>query len=128
MTCDARPLMPPMVPSDLPELPALARVAECLRYTLLEIEYALSPCGELRGVVKLLVRATLVLGLLLPCVGIVLAGLGVVAMVLEVIAGTIEAVLWHVLMCCVLAVAILVVGGCFLGLAWAMLGGGRHRR
>lgn len=123
LTCDTRPLASPTLPPDLPELAALPRVVECLRYSLLDAEYALSPYGELRGVAKLALRAALVAGLLLLGLGLLLTGVALVAAVLEVIASRIETLLWHVLLCGLLALAIALVGAGLLGLVWTMLRG-----
>ena len=57
-------------------------MAECLRHFLLELERALAPAGELRAITK----------------------------VAEVAAGRLEAVLWHLLMAVILALATVVVG------------------
>ena len=101
---------PPELPVDLPSLSALSRVVECLRYFLLELERALAPAGELRALTKVAARWVFVLGLVLFCCGIVLSLLAAVLAVAEVAAGRLEALLWHLFMTVLLALATVVVG------------------
>ena len=116
---------PPELPADLPSLSALARVVECLRYFLLELERALAPAGELRALAKVAVRWLFVLGLLLSCAGMVLSLLAGVLAVAEMAAGRLEAVLWHLFVAVVLALGTVVVGA-MLWVALMKLGRGRR--
>ena len=116
---------PPVLPADLPSLSALARVVECLRYFLLELERALAPGGELRALSKVAARWVFVLGLVLFSAGMVLSLLAGVLAVAEVAAGRLEAVLWHLFMAVLLALATVVVGGILWGALWK-IARGRH--
>ena len=116
---------PPELPADLPSLSALSRVVECLRYFLLKLERALAPAGELRALTKMAARWVFVLGMLLFCCGLVLSLLAGVLAVAEVAAGRLEAVLWHIFMAVVLALATVVVGA-MLWVALIRIAQGRH--
>ena len=116
---------PPELPADLPSLSALACVVECLRYFLLELERALAPAGELRALTKVAARWVFVLGLVLFCAGLVLSLLVGVLAVAEVAAGRLEAVLWHLFMAVVLALATVVVGAVLWVVLWKIARGRR---
>ena len=58
-----QPLEEPAVDPELPDLPALERSAEVLRYQTLRAEYSLSPGGRLRAWVKLMLILFVVFGL-----------------------------------------------------------------
>jgi len=57
------PIPEPEVDSDLPNLPALQRSAEVLRYKILQLEHAVSPEGGLRGWLRLNVLLSLLIGI-----------------------------------------------------------------
>ena len=106
-SAEASPLPEPTLPMDLPDLSALARAYECVRFYLLDIEYALSPKGELRALMKVAVRITVLLSFLLLCSAAVLGCLAVVLGVLDVIAGHIQSIAYHLFMAAVWLVALL---------------------
>ena len=56
-----KPLLPPEVDPNLPDLPSVQRVAEVFRYNLLQLEYALSSGGGLREYIKFNLRVALTL-------------------------------------------------------------------
>ena len=118
---------PPALPADLPELSGIARIVECLRYFLLKLEWALAPGGELRALSKAAARVVFTLGLLLVCAGTVLSLLAGVLAVAEVAAGRLEAVLWHLFMAVLLALATVVVGGLLWGVLRTLVRGTRQR-
>lgn len=72
------PPAPPRLDPNLPDLPALTRIAETLRYSILELEQAVSPNGGLRAWVQLNVLVALVLAvpafLVIPVVTLILSG------------------------------------------------------
>lgn len=57
------PVPKPEVDPDLPQLPAIQRSAEVLRYKMLQLEFAISPEGGLRGWLKLNVLLALLIGI-----------------------------------------------------------------
>ena len=116
---------PPELPADLPSLSALSRVVECLRYFLLELERALAPAGELRALTKVAARWVFVLGLGFCCAGLVLSLLAGVLAVAEVAAGRLEAVLWHLFMAVILALATVVVAAMLWAALWKIARGRR---
>ena len=72
------PPAPPSVDPKLTDLPAISRVAEALRYSILDLEQAISPSGGLRAWVQLNVLVALVLAvpafLVIPVVTLILSG------------------------------------------------------
>ncbi len=57
------PVPKPEVDPELPQLPAIQRSAEVLRYKMLQLEFAVSPEGGLRGWLKLNVLLALLIGI-----------------------------------------------------------------
>lgn len=72
------PPAPPYLDPNLTELPAITRIAESLRYSILDLEQAISPNGSLRAWVQLNVLVALVLAvpafLVVPIVTLILSG------------------------------------------------------
>ena len=73
--------VPPALPDldpNLAELPAITRVAETLRYSILDLEQAISPNGGLRAWVQLNMLVALVLAVpaffVIPIVTLILSG------------------------------------------------------
>jgi hypothetical protein len=69
---------PPIIDPNLPNLPALHRISESLRYSILDIERSISPNGGLRAWAQLNVLMALVLGipalLIIPVITYILSG------------------------------------------------------
>lgn len=72
------PPHPPRIDPDLASLPALSRVTEALRYSILDFERAISPNGGLRAWAQLNLLAALVLAiptlLVVPVITLLLSG------------------------------------------------------
>jgi hypothetical protein len=75
------PVPPPEVDPQLTALPLIQRSAEVLRYKILQLEYAVSPEGALRGWFKLNVLLFLLIGipavLFVPVITLILGSLAV---------------------------------------------------
>ena len=59
----AKPIQPPVVDPQLTQHAPIERAAEVVRYSIARAEYWLSPGGTLRGVLRLCIRAALLIGL-----------------------------------------------------------------
>jgi hypothetical protein len=88
-------LLLPVITGDLAKLPALERSAEVLRYSVLRIEYWLSPHGLLRGILRLSLTLALLLGLptliVGPVVLVLLEGVAAAAALLAATAANLAA-------------------------------------
>lgn len=60
---DPHPLEIPQVDPDLPELPAVPRITEVLRYSIAKLEYSLSSGGHLRAWLKLNLLVSVVMAI-----------------------------------------------------------------
>lgn len=93
LTTSALPV--PVITGDLAKLPALERSAEVLRYSVLRIEYWLSPRGLLRGILRLSLTLALLLGLptliVGPVVLLLLEGVAAAAALLAATAASLAA-------------------------------------
>ena len=104
----------PLAPADLPDMPALLRLHACLQLFLLDIEYALSPGGQLRGICKLACRISLALAFLTLCLAGVLACVVLVLAIVVIITRQMVLILWNLLMAALLLMALLVLAGVLL--------------
>jgi hypothetical protein len=120
-------LTPPEVPEDLTEMPLLLRLHACLRLFLLDMEYALSPGGQLRGIVKLVCRVSFVLGFLALCLAGVSACAVLVLAIALVITRELVAILWNLLTAMLLLVALLAIAGVLLLAARFLTSQSRNR-
>ena len=75
----------------------IQRVYECVRYCILDIEYRLSPQGEVRGLTKFCLRGLMVLGVTLLSLGLALGGLSVLAGLLVVLTGQVVTIVENTL-------------------------------
>ena len=73
------PLHSPEVDTDLPNMPAIERSGEVLRFQALRLEHGLSPSGILREWMKVVTRAAIILAvptfLVVPVLTFLLSGL-----------------------------------------------------
>lgn len=104
---DAMPLDPPEVRANLAEMPPLLRLHACLRLFLLDIEYAISPGGQLRGLCKLACRISVALAFLTLCLAGVLACVVLALAIVVVITRQLVLILWNLLMAVLLLIALL---------------------
>ena len=119
-TWNPQPIPVPTIDPGLGDLPAIVRAAEVLSYRALKLEYALSPSGVLRELLKLCARILLILFvptcLLIP--PLVFIATGVADLTAEVVRA-----------CVNVLKAVLVIGGIMLVgsalIAW--LSSGRRR-
>jgi hypothetical protein len=107
---ETTPLPPPSAPPDLADMPVLVRVYECLRLCLLDVEYALSPGGQLRGIGRWACRISVAVGILALGLAAMLACVSVVLAVVAIIVGQLVAILWGLLQAVLLLIALLVIG------------------
>jgi hypothetical protein len=108
----ATPVARPEVPPDLPEMSPVVRVHACLRLFLLDMEFALSPGGHLRGACKWACRTSLALAFIALCAAGVAMGVAIAGIILQ----KLVAVLWLLLQALLLLVALLVIAvGLILG-------------
>jgi hypothetical protein len=107
---EATPLSRPEVPPDLSQMPPLARLHGCVRLFLLDVEFALSPGGQLRGLAKLTCRIAVAMGMLLLMAAGVLALVSLVLGIAVVVAGQLVALLWSLLQAVLLIAALLAIG------------------
>ena len=105
---EVQPLAPPRVPPHLFELPPLLRIHGCVRLFLLDLEYALSPRGELRGLAKFACRLSLAVGIVLMCLAALLGCMLVVVSVTAVLMGQLLLVLWRLAQAVMLLLGLLV--------------------
>ena len=110
-TWNPRPIPIPQPDPDVTRYGAVERAAEVLRYHLLQVEYALSPSGVLRELLKLCLR--LVVLLCIPALLIVPA-LVVIAAGLADLAGEIVRLCVNLLKGLLAIAAILLIGGAVL--------------
>ena len=111
---ETTPLPPPSVPPDLTEMPPLVRVYECLRLYLRDVEYALSPGGQLRGIGRWACRIGVAVGILALSLAAMLACVALVLAVVAIIVGQVVAILWGLLQAVLLLIALLVIGALLL--------------
>ena len=104
---EATPLAPPQVPANLADMPPLLRLHACLRLFLLDVEYALSPGGQLRGICKLACRISVALTFLTLCLAGVLACVALVLAIVVIITQQLVVILWNLLMAALLVIALL---------------------
>ena len=107
---ETTPLPRPSVPPGLADMPPLVRVYECLRLYLLDVEYALSPGGQLRGIGRWVCRIAVAVGILAMGLAAVLACVALVLAVVAIIVGQVVAILWGLLQAVLLLIALLVIG------------------
>ena len=113
-SAEAIPPPPPTVPSDLADMPLLRRVYESLRICLLDVEYALSPGGQLRGLGRWACRITVAVAILALCLAAVLGCVWMVLAIVVTITGQLVLILWQLLEAVLLLIALLVIGAMLL--------------
>ena len=111
---ETTPLPRPSVPPDLADMPVLVRVYECLRLYLLDVEFALSPGGQLRGIGRWACRISVAVGILALGLAAMLACVSLVLAVAAIIVGQVVAILWGLLQAILLLIALLVIGALLL--------------
>ena len=104
---ETTPLPTPDVPANLVEMPPVLRLHACLRLFLLDVEYAISPDGQLRGICKVACRISVALAFLTLCLAGVLACVAMVMTIAVVITGQLVVILWNLLMAALLVIALL---------------------
>ena len=107
IAAEATPLIPPEVPANLAEMPPFLRLHSCLWLFLLDVEYALSPGGQLRGICKLACRISVALAFLTLCLAGVLACVALVLAIVVVITRQLIVILWNLLIAALLVIALL---------------------
>ena len=127
-TTETAPLDPPAVPSDLADMPPVLRIHACLRLFLLDMEYAMSPGGQLRGLVKMTCRISLIVAFWALCLAAVLACVSVALAIAVVMTGRLVTVLWNLVTAALLMVALLILGAVLLWVARAMAHASRGGR
>jgi len=113
-SAETSPLAPPEVPLNLPELPPLVRLYACQRLFLLDVEYALSPGGQLRGLAKLACRISFAAAIIALCLAAVLACVSLVLGILVIITGQLVVILWNLVQAVLLFIALLAIGAALL--------------
>ena len=108
-------------------MPLLLRLHACLRLFLLDMEYALSPGGQLRGIVKVACRISFVLGFLTLCLAGILACVVLALTIVLVITRELVAILWNLLTAMLLFVALLAPAGILLLAARILTSQSRRR-
>jgi hypothetical protein len=111
---EAKPPPPPSVRPDLATMPLLVRLYECLRLYLLDLEQALSPGGQLRGLGRWACRVAVAAGILALCLAAVLGCVAAVLAILVAITGQIVLILWNLLEAVLLVLALLALGALLL--------------
>lgn len=81
------PLQRPTLPPDLQQRPLPVAMYEMTRHALLAVEYAISPAGEVRGVLKILLRVVVITDAVLLALAAVLAAASLVTAAAAVISG-----------------------------------------
>jgi hypothetical protein len=95
-------------------MPPPVRLYECLRLYLLDVEQALSPGGQLRGLGSWACRVAVAAGILSLCLAAVLVCVSLVLAVAVTITGQIVLILWNLLEAAMLVLALLALGALLL--------------